>query len=130
MKAGRGAGVWNDVKGGFSINYTFNLGAIGASNTMFKVYGGNCVATPRGNSSAGVGNIAFVGLDYKQTVYKQIDLHISPADQTRTGQGIYDRNYPGIQAFISRGDGGASLYAANDRYQSFAMEQLRPSWDE
>ena len=103
MKDGHNASQFNDVKGGFTINYQFNLQAIGFTNTVFKVYGGNAVATPHGSSSAGVGNITFMGIDYSMNIYKSISLHISPAWQTRTGQGVYDRNYAGIQAFFSLG---------------------------
>ena len=112
---GHNSAVWNDVKGGFSINYKFNLGAIGLTNTQFKVFGGSCIATPRGGA-VGVGNISFVGIDYSLDVYKSVVLHVAPAYQTRTGQGEYDRNYLGIQAFLSLGGGTASLLAANDPY--------------
>ena len=107
--------VWNDVKGGFAINYQFNLGSIGLTNAVFKVYGGNAVATPR-DSGTGVGNIAFVGVDWSVDLYKRLVFHLSPSYQTRTGQGDFDRNYAGIQAFFSLGGGTASLLAANDRY--------------
>jgi hypothetical protein len=117
------ADTWNDVKGGFAVNYQFNLGAIGLTNAVFKVYGGNAVATPR-NSDVGVGNITFVGVDWSVDIYKRIVLHISPAYQTRTGQGDLDRNYAGIQAFISLGGGTASLLAANDRYLKYAYASL------
>lgn len=125
MKGGNGEAVWNDVKGGFSVNYQFNLNAIGFSNTVFKVYGGNAIATPH-NSGAGVGNITFVGVDYSLVVYKRLVFHISPAYQTRTGQGDFDRNYAGIQAFFSLGGGPASTLAANDSYLRDEYANLTP----
>ena len=123
MKDGHNASVWNDVKGGFSINYRGNLQAIGLTNTVFKCYVGNAIATPRGNSTAGVGNITFVGAAVAFPVWKSLLINISPSWQTRTGQGNFDRNYAGIQAFISYGGGSASLWAANDRYldQEYAV---------
>ena len=123
---GAGVSVFNDVKGGFALNYKFNLAAIGLTNTEFKVYGGSCIATPRGGT-AGVGNITFAGVDYSLDVYKSVVLHIDPAYQTRTGQGEFDRNYIGIQAFLSLGGGKASLLAADDLYldQAYAMADMR-----
>ena len=126
MRDGHNAAVWNDVKGGFTINYKFNLGAIGLTNTQFKFYAGNAIATPRGNSSAGVGNIAFVGAGYSVKVYKTLLFNISPAWQTRTGQGNFDRNYAGVQGFFSIGSGANSVLAYNDNYLRDAYANLTP----
>lgn len=96
-------GVWNDVKGGFTLNYTLApLKMAGITNFVVTVYGGDAIANPR-TAGTGVGNIAFVGADWKLKVYKKVDFHVSPAYQTRTGQGEFDRNYVGIQGFFSFG---------------------------
>jgi hypothetical protein len=118
----RGQSVWNDVKGGFTINYSFDaLRSVGYTNVLeLKVYGGTAVATPHG-SGVGVGNISFIGVDGHWDVYKQIVVHISPAYQTRVGQGAYDRNYPGIQFFVSLGGGTGSLLSSSEPYQRLAM---------
>jgi len=129
LKGGSGTAVWNDVKGGFALNYKFNLGAIGFSNTVFKVYGGSAIATPRGGT-VGIGNITFVGVDYSLKLYKSVLFHISPAYQTRTGQGEFNRNYAGIQAFFSLGGGTASLLAANDLYLNQQYAVLEPRFGE
>jgi hypothetical protein len=124
MFGGGSSAQWNDVKGGFAIKYQFNLGAIGFTNTVLEVYGGTAVATPR-SPAVGVGNITFVGLDYRLKLYQRIYFHIDPAYQTRTGQGEFDGNYLGIQAFFSLGDGGASMVALDERTR-IAMRE--PSW--
>jgi hypothetical protein len=130
MREGHNAAQWNDVKGGFTINYMGNLQAIGLTNATFKVYGGNAIANPHGNSNVGVGNITFVGVAFSLRVYKTVELNLSPSWQTRVGQGVYDRNYAGIQAFLSVGGGTGSLLAENYLYQEYAWEELQPRFDE
>jgi hypothetical protein len=102
MWGGKGVGVWNDVKGGFALNYTLHpLSVVGYTNFLVvKVFAGDAVATPR-SSNVGVGNIAFVGVDWSVNVYKSVNFHVAPAYQTRTGQGEFDRNYAGVQGFFS-----------------------------
>jgi len=120
---GNGKTIQNDVKGGFTINYKFNLSPIGFTNVVFKVYAGTAIATPRGNA-VGVGNITFVGINYTFRIYKTLALNIDPAYQTRTGQSEFNRNYIGIQAFLSIGGTSDSMLAANDLYLKYAYANL------
>ena len=101
MWSGKTKGIFNDVKGGFALNYTLApLQAVGFTNFVVKIYAGDAVATPR-IKGVGVGNIAFAGADWQVKLYKSISFHVDPAIQTRTGQGEFDRTYPGIQGFFS-----------------------------
>lgn len=47
----------------------------------------------------------------------------------QTGTGPYNGNWAGLDLAVNYGT-GSSYLAANDRYESYAMEQLRPKWDE
>lgn len=101
MWSGHKKGVFNDVKGGFALNYKLApLATLGVTNFVVTVFGGDAIATPR-TSNVGVGNIVFAGADWSVNVYKRVDFHIAPAYQTRTGQGEFDRNYVGVQGFLS-----------------------------
>jgi hypothetical protein len=103
MWSGGSVGEWNDIKGGFSLNYELRpLKPAGITNFVVKIYGGDAVATPK-HAGVGVGNISFVGADYTLKLYKSINLQIAPAIQNRTGQGKFDRTYVGIQGFLSVG---------------------------
>ena len=92
--------IQNDVKGGFSVNYSGNLSMIGLTNTNFRIVGGNAIATPH-STGTGIGNITFANLDLSFRLFNQIHLHLDPGWQTRVGQGEFDRNYLGMQLFFS-----------------------------
>ena len=55
--------VWNDVKGGVAINYNGNLAVIGFTNAVFKLAGGNAIASPH-DVKAGIGDITFADIDF------------------------------------------------------------------
>ena len=103
MWSGKSVREQNDVKGGFTLKYNIEpFKMIGLTNFLLTVNGGSALATPRA-SGASVGNITFVGASFKLNIYKSVVFNIDPSWQTRVGQGAFDRNYAGIQGFLSIG---------------------------
>jgi hypothetical protein len=103
MWSGKKVQEQNDVKGGFSLQYTMTpLRFAGITNVLLVVNGGNALATPR-QAGASVGDITYFGANYKINVYKTINFNFNPSWQMRVGQGAFDRQYVGIQGFFSLG---------------------------
>ncbi len=101
LRGSKGVSEFNDVKGGFALDYTVApLKAIGLTNFVVDFFGGTALATPH-NSSSGIGTITFAGVDWAHYVYKKLAIHVDPSWETRTGQGQFDRSYVGIQAYFS-----------------------------
>jgi len=103
MWSGKKVHEQNDVKGGFSLQYSLApFKMAGVTNFFVIINGGNALATPR-QKGASVGDITYAGANFKLNIYKTINFNINPSWQMRVGQGEFNRNYVGIQGFLSVG---------------------------